>query len=267
MKTKISITIDKKLIEEIDSTVDNIVIRNRSQAIESLVKKSLGESRTAVILCGGPEDALMVSKGQYSVTSMINNISLIELAVKKLRENNFKTIHIVARGSLLTKIFEILKDGSLYGVNINYTEEKKSTGTASSLRLLKGKISAKFLIVYGDIFFSKINIEELWRSHIKHDAVCTLMLTTSPQPSKKGTVIMEGSKILRFTQKPVKSDVYLVFSPIFAASPELLEYSGKSLEYDIFPQLAAKGLLNGHFSSEKEVHIHSINDLKKLSKR
>jgi len=267
MKTKISITIDKKLVEDIDSMVDNIFIRNRSQAIESLVKNALGENRNVVILCGGKEKDLEVANNQYSPTLKLNNFTLIETTIKKLRENNFKKIFIIARSKILTKIFEILKDGSLYGVKISYIEEKTSKGTASSLRLLKGKISSNFLVVYGDLYFNKINIEGLWKDHLKKGAVCTLMLTTSPEPSKKGTVIMEGNKILSFTQKPSKSDVYLVFSPIFAASPDLLEYYGNSLEYNIFQQLAEKGLLNGHFSSEKEIHIHNLNDLKKIKQK
>jgi NDP-sugar pyrophosphorylase family protein len=75
---------------------------------------------------------------------------------------------------------------------------------------------------------------------------------------------MEGSKILKFTQKPKKSDIYLVFSPIFVAEPDIFNYFGDSLEENIFPELAEKGLLNGHMSSEKEIHIHKKEDLKKI---
>jgi hypothetical protein len=32
---------------------------------------------------------------------------------------------------------------------------------------------------------------------------------------------------------------------------------------EIFPLLAQKGLLNGHLSSQKELHIHSASDIKK----
>lgn len=267
MKTKISITIEKKLIEDIDSMIDNIAVRNRSQAIESLVKNSLGENRNAVILCGGDEKRLEIKPNLYSPALKINKLTLIEATIRKLTENNFKNIFIIARNKILTKLFEILKEGSLYGVKIHYIEEKSSNGTASSLRLLKGKISSNFLVVYGDIYLNKVNIYELWKDHLKQSLICTLMLTTSPEPSKKGTVIMEGNKILRFTQKPVKSDVYLVFSPIFAASPSLLEYPGNCLEDDVFPQLAEKGLLNGYFSSEKEIHIHKLSDLKKINQK
>ena len=263
-KKKISITINEKTLQDIDSIIDNIYIRNRSQAIEHLAKNALGENKIAVILLGGNETHLRISKDDFRPTARIKNISVIELALKKLRDNNFKTIFIVARHVLLTKLFEMLKDGTDYSLKINYIEEKSSNGSADSLRLLKGKISTNFLVVYGDIIFSKIKIDELWNDHIKQNAVATIMLTTSSRPSEKGTVKVEGSKVLTFTQKPKKSDIYLVFSPIFVTEPQIFEYSGASLEFNVFPELAEKGLLNGHLSSEKEIHIHSKKDLEKL---
>ena len=263
-KTKISITINEKTLQDIDSIIDNIYIRNRSQAIEHLAKNALGENKTAVILLGGNEQHIKIGKDEYRPTAKIKNNSVIELALKKLRGDNFKTLFIVARHVLLTRLFEMLKDGTDYGVKINYIEEKSSNGTADSLRLLKGKINSNFLVVYGDIIFNKINIEELWNDHIKQNAIATIMLTTNSKPSEKGTVRVEGNKVLTFTQKPKKSDIYLVFSPIFVTEPQVFEYAGSSLEFNVFPELAEKGLLNGHLSSEKEIHIHSKKDLKKI---
>lgn len=262
-KTKISITISEKTLQDIDSIIDNIYIRNRSQAIEHLAKNALGENKSAVILLGGDEEHLRISSSDYRPTAKVKGISVIELAIKKLRETSFKTIYIVARHVLLAKLFEMLRDGTDYGVKINYIEEKSANGTADSLRLLKGKISSNFLVVYGDVIFSRINIEEIWNDHIKQNAVATIMLTTSSKPSEKGTVKVEGNKVLAFAQKPKKSDIYLVFSPIFITEPQIFEYAGSSLESDVFPELAEKGLLNGHLSSEKEVHVHSKKDLKK----
>ena len=265
MKKKISITLNESTINEIDGIIDKIYIRNRSQAIEHLVNNALGDNKTAVILSGGAEKNISISKDEFRPTAKVKGNTVVELAVKKLRESGFKTIFIIARSSVLTKIFEIMRDGSAYGVKVNYIEEKESKGTGNSLRLLKGKISSNFLVVYGDIIFSKINIEELWKSHLKQQAIATLMLTTSPRPSEKGTVKMEGNQVLEFTQKPRQSDIYLVFSAIFAAEPGILDYSGDVLEKDIFPALARKELLNGHLSSEKEIHIHSKEDIQSMT--
>jgi len=263
MKQKISITLNEKTITEIDSIVDNIYIRNRSQAIEHLVSSALGENKVAVILFGGSEEKLRIGK-EYRITARVRQKSLVEMAVRKLRESEFKTIFLIARRKVLTRVFEILGDGSSYGVKINYSEEKESRGTSDSLKLLRGKVKSTFLVIYGDIWFSNIHLEELWKHHLKQHSVATLMLTTSAEPSHKGTVNMEGSKILSFIQKPKKSDVYLVFSPIFAAEPEIMEYEGESLERSVFPQLAEKGILEGHISSQKEIHIHKKDDAKKI---
>ena len=269
MKRKISITIEDSVLKGIDSVVDNVFIRNRSQAIEFLAKTALGEHKQAVILAGGPEEKLRISDAEYRITARIRNTTVVEKAVKKLRENGFKDIFIVARHNVLTKVFDIMKDGSSYNVKVSYIEEKErdSNGSADSLRLLKGKINTNFLVVYGHVVFDKVNIQELWNQHLKQGtAVATLILTTAPNPNEKGTVNVEGNRILEFIQKPKKTDVYLVFSPIFVATPEVFNTSGSSLEYDVFPKLAEQGLLYGHTSSEREQHIHTAADAMALSR-
>ncbi|MBN2421764.1 hypothetical protein JXB41_00935 [Candidatus Woesearchaeota archaeon] len=267
MKKKISITINEKILGEIDSIIDNIYIRNRSQAIELLVNNALGENKIAVILSGGPEEALKISQNEYRITAKINNLHLIEFAIKKLREDGFKTIYIIARHELITDIFKVIQNGSKFGVTIEYVEEQKSNGTADSLKLLRGRIKSSFLVVYGDIIFNEVNIEELWNTHIRKKGIATLMLTTTPTPNKKGVVKIEGSRILEFEQKPVASDIYLGFSSIFVAQPELMEYNGASLEENIFPVLAKKGLLEGHLSANKELHVHKKEDILQISEK
>lgn len=267
MKRKISITVDDKLLKGVDHLVDNLIIRNRSQAIEHLLAKGLNENRIAVILSGGREKDLRISSSEYRITAMLNKRTLVEEAIYKLKEDNFRTIFIVACKKILADVFSLVGDGSSFGVKINYVEDNNPKGSAASLSLLKGKINSDFLVVYGDILFKQINIEELWNDYIGKKPVSTLMLTSSPTPSKKGIVKVEGSKILDFMQKPKKSDIYIGFSSIFAANPEIFEIYGNSLERNVFPSLAVSGLLNGHISSEKEVHIHNKKDVFRVVKK
>jgi NDP-sugar pyrophosphorylase family protein len=270
MKQKISITINEKILKAIDAIIDNVYIRNRSQAIESLIELSIGENKTAIILSGGDEEKLRISEKEYRLTANLGKITLIEAAIKKLKDSGFKNIHVIARHNILTAVFDLVKDGSAYGVNINYLEEKTANGSAESLRYAKGAIKNTFLVVYGDLIFNKINLEELWQDHIKQRSIATLMLSTNPtpptgkkamQPVKKGVVTAEGSRVIKFEQIPKEKDEYLGFSSIFIAEPEIFEYAGKSLEEDIFPKLAEKGLLKGRLSSEKPIHIHSKKNM------
>ncbi len=260
MKRKISITLEDSTLKEIDSLVDNIYVRNRSQAIELLVNDSLGEKRTAVILSGGPEEDLRINKEEYRITIKTEKGYLIENTLKKLKEFGFKKIYLVARKEIINAVFSIIQNGSMYGINFEYIEEKKSNGTADSLRLIKGKINSNFLVVYGDVLFS-LNLDELWEEHLRRKGTATLLLNTSGDPSRKGIVKIEGTKITEFIQKPEKSDVYLGFASIFICGPEILEYGGESLEFDLFPELAKKGLLNGYLSTSRIIKVHSRKDL------
>jgi NDP-sugar pyrophosphorylase family protein len=185
MKKKISITIDQKTLADIDAIVDNIFIRNRSQAMEHLVRASLGDNKVAVILAGGEEKPFMLSDGRYRFTARVGRFAVVERAVKKLRSHGFKTIYIVARHVLLTKFFEILKEGADYGVSITYIEEKISAGSAQSLRLANGHVSTTFLVVYADIVFDNVNLEELWNSHVKQNALATITQRPPERPPEQ----------------------------------------------------------------------------------
>ena len=267
MKSKLSITINQKTLKIVDSLIDNLYIRNRSQAMEHLVEKALGENKTAVILAGGYEKNLKISKEEYRPTAKIGNSTIIELALKKLRESGFRNLFIVAKPIILKDIFQIIGDGSKYRVALNYVEEGLEKGSADSLRLLKGRIKSPFLVVYSDIIFNQININNLWSAHLKQKAISTLMIESSLFDwEKAGVVKIEGNKIIEFIQRPPPKKIgsYIFFSGIFVTEPEIFEYHGASLEYDVFPLLAQKGFLNSYLNSAPYFHFHTKEELKKM---
>jgi NDP-sugar pyrophosphorylase family protein len=274
MKKRITITLNEKILKSVDSVVDRIYIRNRSQAVEFLIEKTLGENKIAVILATGPAKNLRIAKTEYRPTAKIKDTSVIELAVKNLRENGFKSIFVIGEQPVLASIFNLIGDGSRYGVEIKFVEDSNPPGTATSLRLLKGNIKNTFLVVFGDIIFNKMDIKKLWAHHFKHPAISTLMVTSSPLtlggstvPIKKSPLKVEGNTVIKVFPKLIKplkelKDSVIIFSSIFIAEPEILEYPGESLENDVFPVLAEKGFLYSYLSSEEEIHIHSKEDAK-----
>jgi NDP-sugar pyrophosphorylase family protein len=270
MKEKITITLDKKILKNVDGFVDRVYIRNRSQAIEYLLEKRLYEDRIAVLLPTGPASKLKINKEEYRPTAKLGNTTVIELAVKKLREKNFKRIFIVGEQPVLTAIFSLLGDGKRYGVFIRYVEEEKSPGTAESLRLLKDELNGTFLVVFGDIVFDKMDIDKLWKHHFRHKGFATLMVTNASLIKGGGGKILkspvkvEGNVVVDAFHKQTKKvdEDALVFSSIFVGEPEILEYPGYSLENDVFPKLAQKGFLYSYLSSEGETHIHCEKDKK-----
>ncbi|MBT5423434.1 hypothetical protein HOK76_03010, partial [archaeon] len=213
------------------------------------------------MLSGGDEEKLRVSKEEFRITVKVKDTTVIELMTRKLKEEGFKKVYLIARKKILNAVFQIIQNGSLFGIQFEYIEEKDSSGTGDTLKMIKGKINTNFLVVYGDILFNDLNIEELWKEHIKKKGMTTLLLTTTPDPSKKGVVKIEGSKILEFMQKPINPDIYLGFSSIFVSQPEILEYEGHSLEKDLFPSLAKKRLLDGYLTTSKVFKLRTKKDI------
>lgn len=262
MKEKISITLEKKIVEEVECLVDGLRIRNTSQAIEYLLRRALGDEKTAVILCGGPEKYFLVGR-EYRFTALLGSASVAEEIVRRLKRFGFRKIFVVAREDILTEMFRLMSNGERLGVEMEYVKETHSNGSMDSLRMLRGKILGNFLVVFGDVVF-ETNLNRLWDSHIKNQGTATLLLESYPKPSEKGVVDLEGDLIKRFVQKPKKLGSNIAFSSIFAAGPELLESQGASLEEDVFPRLAEQGLLFGHVTSGWIKHAHTKEDLKEL---
>ncbi len=265
MKEKISITIEENILRELDALIDNIVIKNRSNAIEFLVNKALGQSKTAVILSGGSPDYLRISKTEFRPTAKINSKPLLQHNIDKLKLCGFKHIYIIARKPVLTAIFGVLSNKENHDMNFEFVQEPESRGTAFSLKQLKGKLNSPFIVLYGDIVAANLELISLWKSHIRNKFTATLLLTSSPEPNKKGVVELEGNRIVRFIQKPSKTELYIGFSSVFVAEPSIMDYAGDWLELDIFPRMAAEGLLGGFVSSQQVIHIHSTSDKNRAS--
>lgn len=261
MKEKISITIDSNLLRVVESYVDGIRIKNRSDAIESLLMRSAGERRVAVILCGGEEKKQMLSDGVFRFVAKIGDTTAIEDTVRQLKIFGFSKIFIVGSNAVLTSIFSILKNGELYSVSIDYVEEKESKGTARTLRLVSSRVDADFLVVYGDLVF-RLDLNRLFKEHQMNGGIVTLALSSAAHPSEKGTVQLDGNRVLEFSQKVKHVSSFIAFTPIFVARPDIFSIEGDSLEDDVFSKLAVLGKLYGLVQSGKEVHIHKVADLK-----
>ncbi len=272
MKDKISITINEKILRDIDSVVDNIFIRNRSQAIEYFIKQAMKETKTAVILAGVRGKGLAGSKFPKRYAFKINGQTIIEKQIKKLKDSGFKKIYIVANHNTLTDIFRIIGDCANSDLKIEFIDEEDQDGAGAALKLLTGKIKTTFLVVQCDVVLDNVDLMELWKQHMEDKMVVTLRVCGSITPSNTclfGHVNMEGRKVISYDEKPAPKRVSssLFFGGVFVAEPEFFHYPGKSLEYDIFPELAKRRLLGGHITSSAHLHVHTKEDLMNVKRK
>lgn len=157
-RERITISIKKELLEKIDQSIDGIIMRNRSHAIELFISNALGVAKieNAVIMAGG--------KGALRL------IPIVEDSILKLKNYGIKDI-TVAIGFLGDKIKQSIGTGEKFGLEISYIEGGE--GTAGALALLKKKFKKTFLVVNLDQIH-KINLVNFVDFHINHQPLASV---------------------------------------------------------------------------------------------
>ena len=249
MKKRITITLDKNLISQIDKRIDGIGIKNRSQEIEILLAESLGTNipSKAVLLVGGRGTRLKPLTDTIPKALLeVNGKTIIEHLFDLLKKYGIRDV-ILCVGYLKEKIKEYFGDGSRIGINISYVEENEPLGTAGPLSLAKKHLKGSFIVSNGDEL-KNINIPRMFRLHKRKGALATIALTTVDDPSHYGVARLDGSRIVEFVEKPVKAPSNLINAGFYIIEPEVIDMipDGFSmLEKDVFPQLAKMGRLRG----------------------
>jgi len=251
MKERITITLDKNLISQIDKRIDGLDIKNRSQEIENILSESLGTNipSKAVLLVGGKGTRLkpLTDKTPKALLE-VQKKAVTEHIFDLLKKHGIRDI-ILCVGHLKDKIKEHFGDGSQFGINIIYIEENEPLGTAGPLKLAKKFLNDSFIVSNGDEL-KNINIPRMFRLHKRKDALATLALTTVEDPSHYGVARLDGSRIVEFIEKPKKEEApsNLINAGFYILEPEVIDMipDGFSmLEKDVFPKLAKLGRLRG----------------------
>lgn len=271
MKNRVSITLDSKVLEEVDKRVDGIFIRSRSDAIERILKENVIDSKTAVILAGGsPEKLLVRGAGVYRPLISIGKRTLIEDTVSKCREAGFTNIIIIGFPTVIAKLYEALGNGEKFGVNIVYVEEEKSLGSAKSLERAKKYLKTDFLFVPCDHWFD-FDLKKLNEFHRTNGAVGTLAIHARTSFDwKTSIVVMDGYKIVNYEEFPKKPKTHLVSMLIGFMKPEVFDNIPPgdvywSLQEHVFPKLAKEGKLMGYPISGEWVNVHDRHDVEKVA--
>ena len=229
MKTKLSITLDSELIKNLDNVIDGLKLQNRSQAIEYLIKKSIDNKKTAVILCGG--SAMKTEKGVFRICAPFLGTTVIEYNLNGLRKNGFGKIFIVGNKQALIEVFKIISNGEAYGLSVEYVEDDSlPKGSMSTLSHVK-KINQTVLVASGDVIFGGTNVLSVWNAHVMYKGIVTLHVqATTNEVEKMGVVTLEGSLVKDFIEKPVTKRSFIHYSGFFIAEPEFFYQTGASLE-------------------------------------
>ncbi|MBI3034105.1 NTP transferase domain-containing protein [Candidatus Woesearchaeota archaeon] len=273
MKARVSISIDRNVLEKLDREVDNINIQSRSEAIEKIINQHVSERKKCVILAGGEPQSLYSSElGCYRPLARINGKTLIEDMIGKARKINYNEILIIGAKEVLSAIYSEIGDGKSLDVGIEYLEEKEHLGSGKTLALAKPHIKGTFLFMPCDHYF-EMNLEEVESYHKRNKGTATLVIYsgTEHEWKKSSIVSLEGNLIVKYIEKPKYVETHLTSLMTGFAEPDIFSYipSGKitwSLQENIFTELAKKRKLVGYIYSGMWKNIHGKNDLKEMEK-
>ncbi|MCX8189848.1 MAG: sugar phosphate nucleotidyltransferase [Candidatus Diapherotrites archaeon] len=265
-RTRTTISISEDILSKVDSLVDGLSIRSRSQAVEYVLTKALSDKlSTALVLAGGkPSDISIDGKIKFMV--QIGKKALLEHVLDHLHGfgiNRF-IVYLDYKKEEIVNYFSALSKP----YNITFINAERASGTVRPLLMAKDYIRESFLLAYGDTI-CRVDLGSMYAFHKDHSSIMTIALTSVDEPKKYGVAVMEGPKIRNFVEKPKsKVESYLVNSGYFIIEPTIFSYiqpTDKSIERDILPRLSRQGIVYGYPFQGLYLNINKRLDIEKAN--
>lgn len=226
----------------------------------------------AVIMAGGKGTRLgnLVHEIPKPMVKL-DNKSILERQIETLKASNILDITIVV-GYLGNVIKAYFKDGSSFGVNINYIEETEPLGSAGSLYYLKDKMKNDFVLLFGDLI-EDIDFEKMINFHKVNNALITLFSHPNSHPFDSDLLIVDENNIVKAidSKHNVRNYFYhnLVNAGIYIISPKALEYfdklEKKDMEKDFINGLIPTNRVFSYSSSEYVKDAGTIDRLQSVT--
>lgn len=159
----------------------------------------------------------------------VGNKPILETIIKNFAAHGFINITI----SLNYKaevIREYFKDGTDFGVNIDYIEENTRLGTAGALSLLQEQPNEPFFVMNADLL-TDVNFSNLLNFHCFGNSNATMCVREYEYQIPYGVVKTKDSNITSIVEKPIKK--FFVNAGIYVLSPNIFEYIPKNEFFDM----------------------------------
>ena len=242
-KTRLTITLSPEVVDRLDRLIDGRELRNRSQAIETLLLRNLRPSvTTAVILAGGDR-----RDDPVPALSPIEGEALIAHTLRHARDHGVRSF-IVLAGAGERRIKDFLGDGKALGVSVRYVRETRPLGTAGALKLAEPHLDGEpFLVIHGDVL-TNIHLADFIQFHFNEGALATLAVKPREGDHRFGKVMLQGNQITSFFETSRNGEISLVNTGVYLFHPSVLGLIDATkpmqLETGVFPKLAEMGRLS-----------------------
>jgi mannose-1-phosphate guanylyltransferase len=127
---------------------------------------------------------------------------ILEHILEWLKGNGIRDV-VLSTGYLGGTIEEHFKDGSDFGLRVEYARSNRPLGIAGQLRNAESKLGQRFVCLYGDAILD-FDLRKLLSFHAEKSAMLTMALMEHRVPSKYGVIdLQRDGSIKQWREKPV----------------------------------------------------------------
>ncbi len=226
-------TLIKNLFEQ--KQINQIPVLNDNMNVVDVIyyhdiHQNPSKENWAVIMAGGLGTRLHpLTKDIPKPMLQVGAKPILETIIEQLKSYGFKNIVISLnyKGEIIKNYFQ---DGSGFGVNIKYINEKKRLGTAGAIRLAKEILTNSFFVINGDIL-TKLNFTQLMKYHLKHENFITIGTRKYQLEIPYGVVDINDERVKTLIEKPKKE--YFINGGIYCLSPEIIDWVPENKYFDM----------------------------------
>ena len=170
---------------------------------------------------------------------LVEGKPVLEHEIVCLRDQGFTDI-IITVSHLGNVIMDYFKDGSEFGVNIEYYFEEEPLGNAGALFQIKEKLTEDFLLLNADAVFD-VDFNRFVDYHKAHGGLVTLFTHPNNHPYDSGLIIADDKGVvLQWLAKEDERPQYYrnrVNAGLHVISPKVLDVEISTLKIDLDRQL------------------------------
>jgi NDP-sugar pyrophosphorylase family protein len=195
----------------------------------------------AVVLAGGKGTRLAPYTNIFPKPLMpIGDMPILEVLLRQMKHAGIEDV-VLTVGHLAELLRSFFKDGSQWGLHIQYSYENVPLGTAGPLALVEG-LDETFLVTNSDVL-TTLSMQELFRFHRDQGGAATIAIQNKSVRIDLGVVKWEENFVINgYVEKPIYE--YMVSMGIYIFEPRVLQYIPRN-QYLDFPDLILKLLAAG----------------------
>lgn len=153
---------------------------------------------------------------------------------------------------LREQVIDHFKDGSRFGVSIQYIHEDTPLGTAGCLGLLpRDAVQRPIIVVNGDIM-TRVNYEALLQDHDRHTPAATVCTRQYDFQVPYGVIEHEDQRITNITEKPTQH--FFVSAGIYVLAPQVVHSMAANTRVDM------PDLLKSEITAGRSVRMFPVHE-------